>query len=101
MTTLVQKLKYGCSVLALSAAALTPVAAFAQANDTALEEVVVTGTSIRGVAPVGSNLISVGTEDLKATGAAIVTQALATVPALSNFGATVQGGTGAHYQPSI
>jgi iron complex outermembrane receptor protein len=104
MTTLVQKLKLGCSVLALSAAALTPVTAFAQAapaDGTALEEVVVTGTSIRGVAPVGSNLISVGTEDLKATGAAIVTQALATVPALSNFGATVQGGTGAHYQPSI
>jgi iron complex outermembrane receptor protein len=104
MNTLVQKLKLGCSVLALSAAAFVPAAAFAQAapaDDTALEEVVVTGTSIRGVAPVGSNLISVGTEDLKATGAAIVTQALATVPALSNFGATVQGGTGAHYQPSI
>jgi iron complex outermembrane receptor protein len=104
MNTLVKKLKLGCSVVALTAAALTPVAAFAQAapaDDTSLEEVVVTGTSIRGVAPVGSNLISVGTDDLRATGAAIVTQALATVPALSNFGATVQGGTGAHYQPSI
>jgi iron complex outermembrane receptor protein len=100
MTTLMKKLTFGCSVLALSAAAMTPVAAFAQ-DAISLDEVVVTGTSIRGVAPVGSNLISVGTDDLKATGAAIVTQALATVPALSNFGATVQGGTGAHYQPSI
>lgn len=102
MNNILKTLKYGCSVVALGAAVLTPMAAMAQdASGSELEEVVVTGTSLRGVAPVGSNLISVGTEDLKATGSAIVTQALATVPALSNFGAAVQGGTGAHYQPSI
>ena len=97
-----KRLTYGCSVLALGAAVLTPMAASAQSAAPAqVDEVVVTGTSIRGVAPVGSNLIAVGTEDLKATGAAIITQALATVPALSNFGQAAQGGTGAHYQPSI
>lgn len=62
-------------------------------------EIVVTGTSIRGQAPVGSNLISVSTESLAATGAQTVTGALDSVPALS--GITGQGPTAAFYQPSI
>ena len=62
-------------------------------------EIVVTGTSIRGVAPIGSNLVSVGVEALRATGSQSVTGALASVPALS--GITGQGNTSAFYQPSI
>lgn len=62
-------------------------------------EIVVTGTSIRGRAPVGSNLVSVSTEALAATGAQTVTGALETIPSLS--GITGQGPTAAFYQPSI
>ena len=78
-----------------------PVATTAAEPATAEEaaEIIVTGTSIRGVAPVGSNLISVSTESLAATGAQTVTGALSSVPALS--GITGQGPTSAFYQPSI
>jgi iron complex outermembrane recepter protein len=62
-------------------------------------DIVVTGTSLRGVAPVGSNLVSVSTEALAATGAQTVTGALQSVPALS--GTSGQGATSAFYQPSI
>ncbi|WP_216325110.1 TonB-dependent receptor domain-containing protein [Sphingomonas quercus] len=63
------------------------------------DEIVVTGTSIRGVAPVGSNLVSVTAETLAATGEQTVTGALDSVPSLS--GVTGQGTTSAFYQPSI
>ena len=71
----------------------------ASATDTPASEIVVTGTSIRGVAPVGSNLVSVSTEALAATGSQTVTGALDSVPSLS--GITGQGTTSAFYQPSI
>src|SRR5690606_34502826 len=61
--------------------------------------IVVTGTSIRGVAPVGSNLVTMSAEALAATGAQTVTGALESVPSLS--GAAGQGQTSAFYQPSI
>ncbi|WCM28932.1 TonB-dependent receptor [Sphingomonas sp. QA11] len=63
------------------------------------QDIVVTGTSIRGVAPIGSNLVAVGAEALHDTGAQTVTGALASVPSLS--GITGQGNTSAFYQPSI
>jgi iron complex outermembrane receptor protein len=62
-------------------------------------DIIVTGTSIRGVAPIGSNLVAVGAEALHDTGAQTVTGALASVPSLS--GITGQGNTSAFYQPSI
>ena len=62
-------------------------------------EIVVTGTSIRGTAPIGSNLVSVSTEALASTGQQTVTGALASIPSLS--GTTGQGVTSAFYQPSI
>lgn len=46
------------------------------ANQTTLEEVVVTGTSIRGAAPVGSNLITVGRAEIEASGAQTLAQVL-------------------------
>jgi iron complex outermembrane recepter protein len=48
-------------------------------------EIVVTGTSIRGVPPTGSGLISVSREDAKLIGAASTPELLATVPQLNSF----------------
>lgn len=45
-----------------------------------LDEVVVTGSNIRGVAPVGASLIVLGREAIDQTGAATVSQVLATLP---------------------
>ena len=63
-------------------AALSAMPAFAQQ----IEQVVVTGTSIRGGAPIGSNIIAVDREAIEATGATNVQQMASTVPALSGFG---------------
>ncbi|WP_164847350.1 TonB-dependent receptor domain-containing protein [Sphingobium algorifonticola] len=68
-------------------------------SDISTQDIVVTGTSLRGVAPIGSNLVSVSTAALAATGAQTVTGALQSVPSLS--GTTGQGTTAAFYQPSI
>jgi iron complex outermembrane receptor protein len=50
-----------------------------------LEEVIVTGTYIRGVAPVGSNLIGITREDIEMTGAFNTPDILATVPQFNSF----------------
>ena len=49
------------------------------------EEIVVTGTLIRGIAPAGGNVISVGTQDIKDSGAARGNDILASIPQISNF----------------
>jgi iron complex outermembrane receptor protein len=59
-----------------------------------LEEVVVTGTSIRGAAPVGSNLITVGREEIEASGAQTIQQVLRSVPSVTGFGNSAQGVAG-------
>ena len=64
MDNLLGRLMLGGSVATLTAVMTSfgaGTAALAQANASSepVEEVVVTGTSIRGVAPIGSNLISV------------------------------------------
>jgi iron complex outermembrane receptor protein len=103
MAKLLHNLGFGCSLAVLSAVAFAPSMASAQAaaasEPAEIEAIVVTGTSIRGVAPVGSNLVSVGQEQLRETGSQTVTGALAQVPSLS--GVTGQGTTAAFYQPSI
>lgn len=48
-------------------------------------EIVVTGTSIRGIPPTGSGLISVSREDARLVGAASTPELLATVPQLNSF----------------
>ncbi len=50
-----------------------------------LEEIVVTGTSIRGVPPTGSNLISLSRSDIETLGAANTPDLLASVPQLNSF----------------
>lgn len=50
----------------------------------ALSEIVVTGTRIRGAAPVGSNLISISREDIETSGYATTQQVVQALP--QNFG---------------
>lgn len=73
-------------------------------NDT-LETVTVTGTNIRGAAPVGSNLIVMTPAEIKQTGAGDMQGVLAQNPALMAFSNGTQGQqAGAFsgvYQPSI
>ncbi|HEX3756743.1 MAG TPA: TonB-dependent receptor plug domain-containing protein, partial [Rhizomicrobium sp.] len=66
------------------------------------EQVVVTGTSIRGVAPVGANLITVGQQDIEKQGGQTLDEVLKSVPALSDMG---QAGQSQHnstyFSPNI
>ncbi len=57
------------------------------ADETAEEttEIVITGSSIRGIPPTGSGLISVTRDDAKLIGAASTAELLATVPQLNSF----------------
>ena len=71
-----------------------------------LQEVVITGTSIRGTTPVGANLITVGRDAIAETGAQTMQQILASVPAITGFGNSAQGGFGSAdasgtYAPTI
>src|SRR5688572_14460943 len=50
-----------------------------------LEEIIVTGSSIRGVPPTGSNLLSISSEDIKTLGAATTPDLLASMPQLNSF----------------
>jgi iron complex outermembrane recepter protein len=49
------------------------------------DEIVVTGTILRGAAPTGSNLISVGEDRIQSQGATTANELLATVPQVSNL----------------
>ncbi len=69
------------SILAALGAGIGVTAA-AQDATAGPEEIVVTGSSLRGVAPVGSNLVIVGREEIEETGAQTVQQLLKTVPSV-------------------
>jgi iron complex outermembrane receptor protein len=61
-------------------------------------DIVVTGSSIRGVPPTGSNLISVSRDDIKTIGANTAADLLASVPQLNSFNTAPRaenGGVGA------
>ncbi|MES1974729.1 MAG: TonB-dependent receptor [Pseudomonadota bacterium] len=69
----------------------------AAAADGDSPEIIVTGTSIRGVPPIGSNLIRLSREDIKQIGAATTPDLLATIPQLNSFNTaprTSNGGLG-------
>jgi iron complex outermembrane receptor protein len=91
-----------CTVAAAVAASLALLSpqAFAQTAEQGaaasedLEEIVVTGTSIRGAAPVGTGLITVGREEIESTGATTVQQILEMVPAVTGMGTAGQGNFG-------
>jgi iron complex outermembrane receptor protein len=92
-------LNSGTAILALFCAS----AAWAQATEQGdVEAVTVTGTSIRGVAPIGSNLVTVGRDTLGKIAAINATEMTNTVPAITQSGAAVQGeNTYSYYAPSI
>lgn len=93
------------SLCALSAVAIGATQAMAQATSAPQsisdaeaaavvdDEIVVTGTSIRGVAPVGSQLIQIDQAQIKASGAQNTATLLATVPQLNSFATTPRPGT--------
>ncbi|MDB5725132.1 MAG: hypothetical protein JWQ16_1886 [Novosphingobium sp.] len=54
-------------------------------EEPASDDIVVTGTILRGTAPVGSNVVSVGQERIASTGATTSNELLATVPQISNL----------------
>jgi len=124
------KIKLSGSVMALSVAmVLVPGTAFAQAtpsttppatttqsDDTALpqdtltdgsavdnsKDIIVTGTSIKGVAPVGSNLVSVGRATIEKTAPINLSELTNTVPAISTAGSVAQGENAySYYSPQI
>ncbi len=83
------------SVVALAAGITTSVRAQdadnAQSDD---DVIIVTGSSLRGIAPVGSSLVTIGAEDLQNTAIQTVQQALKTVPAVVGLNSPGQGGFG-------
>ena len=87
-------------LLAGAAAALVPVhGAYAQSDDdgevVSDDAIVVTGSRIRGVAPVGSNLIDVGAEQIEKSGASTVSEVLRQVPQVTSLSINAEGATGA------
>lgn len=98
-------------VLALALAGLSPGLAQAQAQaqtqtqtqtqigaptdgkpvDSVVEEVVVTGTLLRGGPPVGSNVIGLGADSVVTTGAITSNELLATLPQVTNYFNKVPG----------
>jgi iron complex outermembrane recepter protein len=103
MNNLTRQLKLGGSSLALiTLASLSPSLAQAPAPGAPVEEVTVTGTSIRGVVPVGANLVTVGQQDIQKQGGATLDEVLKQVPALSNMGQIGQGQhNSTYFSPNI
>src|SRR3569833_220712 len=93
------------SVLANAASSAWIAPAIAQPGNQAAaapeKKVTVTGTSIRGTAPVGSSVTTVTAEDIKATGATSVTGILSSVPQLMGMGQVDGGTTGQGAQQAL
>jgi len=66
------------------------------------DTIVVTGTSIKGVTPIGSNVMSVGTDELEKTSATNLSTLVNTIPALTTNGSLAQGeNLWSFYSPQI
>jgi iron complex outermembrane receptor protein len=101
------KLNLGTSFVALFAAATITAANAQEANSNAaaesVEQVTVTGTSFRGVAPVGGNLVSVDRQVIEKTAAQNAQQILKNVPAITGLGMSgvTQNAGNSYYAPTI
>ena len=74
----------------------------AETNAEAVKDIVVTGSKIRGVAPIGSNLIAVGQETIEKIAPVNVSQLVNTVPSISSSGSVSQGENAySYYSPQI
>lgn len=98
-----EHIKLSCSVIALMAVSAPVAVAQPSSAPSQIEEIVVTGTSIRGAAPVGGNLVSVGREAIEQTGAVNAQQILKTVPAITGLGGAGvgQNAGNSYYAPTI
>jgi len=71
-------------------------------DPTQLDEIVITGTSIKGVTPIGSNLVSVGVDELEKSAATNLSTLVNTIPALTTNGSLAQGeNLWSFYSPQI
>ncbi len=88
--------------LTVSCLALGVATSHAQAasEEVLLEEIIVTGTMIRNVGPIGTNAIAVQRADVVATGAASSNDLLAQIPQVGNFG-TVPRAEGSYGLPIV
>lgn len=75
---------FACILGAPAAQAQTETAT--PADPDSVDAIVVTGSRIRGVAPIGSSVIAVGRDDLQTSGAVTVSQFLQQVPQIFNLG---------------
>ena len=78
----------------------------ASADGSGGDQIIVTGSSIRGAAPVGSQLIGVSRDTIQTNAPANAKELLANVPQLGNFGTNAEQSTSnrfrtAGYQPNI
>lgn len=99
-----RRFEFAASVIALmasSAAFMPAVAQQAGPGSAPVESITVTGTSIRGAAPVGSSVTTVSQADIKATGATSVTGVLSSVPQLMGMGQVDGGTTGQGAQQAL
>ncbi len=62
-----------------------PAAALDDGANEAAQDIVVTGTLVRGIAPVGTNVLGVTRRDVERSGAVSAQQLLAQIPQVSNF----------------
>jgi iron complex outermembrane receptor protein len=109
-----QCLKSAIKAALISATSLASVGAYAQNADpvttgspsaeaeTLEDEIVVTGTSIKGVVPIGSSIQTVDVGDLEKTAATNLSTLVNTIPALSTNGSLAQGeNLWSFYSPQI
>ncbi len=72
-----------------------------EAATESLNEVVVTGSRIRGVAPVGSSVIAIGQEEIQSSGAMTTADILREVPQITSLGINAEGSFGANSATNI
>ena len=105
-----QRFKRASKAALFSVSSLASVGAIAQdagpapgTEPEAIEDtIVVTGTSIRGVVPIGSSIQSVGAVDIEKTAATNLSTLVNTIPALSTNGSLAQGeNLWSFYSPQI
>ncbi len=87
-----KKLSFQASSLAVLVASSVSAV---NAQDQDPNKVVVTGSRIRGVAPVGSSLIQVGIDDIKKSGAMTTADLLKEIPQVTSMGFNAEGSLGA------
>lgn len=80
-------LALACACACSPALAQDATGAEEQDVDTTLDNVVVTGTRIRGAAPVGSPVLSLGREEIQSAEVTTLTEVLRNVPQVANLGA--------------